>query len=567
MTLEEKINHFENHLNLWVDDFNRKRLDTNNARKTIESICKAVILKEKGNVPGSEIILGRNNQWPQQVVGSNIGELNLENLIHVIYIRELNILKDGAIYNQLETVRKLGNDGSHDPSKHYQIIDEDDMNSCQYALKPIVKWFYIILKREIPISVKNLLEGKIDISVMSDKNEKWHEFSILCKDFDKRYQYILVSPENLSDDASNVNAIARLPWRLVLDFDNKTDEKVNGLLMNFQKIVGTEYKKSFTIDDKPDFDPKFNHYWFLANGQGSIQPMNDFKKWRTKYKKFLSDSLYTLFNKGSRPKSRIVVLLNIENNYADAIIDEFNRIDEANLTFILCSEKGESYDDIFEKYSNIQSITISIKDIADGVNNSISFTETDSASQNIFIPHKNDLKNKVYVQIAQQDYDYLNTIGIELIYKNIERDFYLEEKIDDFYKGGVISWKDLYNQKDEVRNSLESLQKRLIAELEKNKRAEIELIHEAGAGGTTIARRLAYNISNEFPTVILHKYEAKKTIAGLRIIYDKYIKSSLPLLIILESFEVRESSIVYKDLAEAHKNAVILIVKRGVIGI
>lgn len=564
MNLAEKTSHLVDHLALWIDDFNRSRLDTNNARKTIESICKAAILKEKGDKVGKDIIFGKNLQWPSKKLGNHSDELNLENLIYVIYIDELKILKDGAIYNQLETIRKLGNDGSHDPSKPYQIVNEDDMNSCHYSLIPIVRWFYKeILKIPIPQIVQELLENRVDISLVTHRNEIWNEFLILAKDFDKRYQYILVSPPNLSDDKNAVNAIAKLPWRMVLDFDNETDQRANGLLKSFQEIIGTEYKKSFTIEDKPDFDPKFNHYWFLANGQGSIKPIDDFKTWRSKYKRFLSDSLYSAFNKGSRPKSRIVVFLNIKSNWADSIIDEFNRIDEPNLTFILCSNSDQSYDDILDKYNNVFYINISVDDIAHGVNNSVAFSEIGVTKKNILIPHRNDQKNKVYLPMSQEDYDYLQTLGIEVVYKNIENEPIIDEREENFYKGGLISWLDLSNQKDINRNSLDNLQKRLVAELEKNKRSEIELVHDAGAGGTTIARRLAYNISVDYPTIILRKYEAKKTIAGLRIIYDKYLKSSLPLLIILESFEVRDSSLLYKDLAQAYKNGVLLIVKRG----
>ncbi|MEJ7823494.1 MAG: hypothetical protein WKF85_14310 [Chitinophagaceae bacterium] len=133
-----------------------------------------------------------------------------------------------------------------------------------------------------------------------------------------------------------MNAIAKLPWRLVLDFNPRSDETENGLLLNFEKLKGTSYKKSFTIVDRLDFDPKFEHYWFFANGQGSILPIDELKAWRNKYKRFLSDNLYQSFNKGSRLKSRIVVLLNIDPDYAYAVIDEFNAVDESNLKFVIC---------------------------------------------------------------------------------------------------------------------------------------------------------------------------------------------------------------------------------------
>lgn len=156
-------------------------------------------------------------------------------------------------------------------------------------------------------------------------------------------------------------------------------------------------------------------------------------------------------------------------------------------------------------------------------------------------------------------------MDIELIFKGIESLIPTDEEYS-FYKGRTISWRDLSEQKDITRNSLESIQKRLSSKLQENKLEEIHLIHEAGAGGTTLARRIAYNFSTEYPTVILKSYKHKKTIDALRIIYDQYTKGSIPVLIVMESFEVKDSNLLYRDLSNAKKNAVILIVSRGVIG-
>ena len=96
-----------------------------------------------------------------------------------------------------------------------------------------------------------------------------------------------------------------------------------------------------------------------------------------------------------------------------------------------------------------------------------------------------------------------------------------------------------------------------------NKLEEIQLVHEAGAGGTTLARRIAFDLSLDYPCVLIHKYLSKKTIDGLRILYDQYTKGTLPLLIVIESFEVRDSQLLFRDLSNSKKNAVLIIVHRG----
>lgn len=409
-----------------------------------------------------------------------------------------------------------------------------------------------------------LIENKKEIErLIALPSEKWKEFDIACSHFDiRKFQYIFISPENLADDEYTVEAFAKLPWRLVLDFNSKTDENKNGLLYNFNKIVGQGKKKTFTVKDKIEFDQNFPHYWFLINGQGSILPSSNYKSWRSQYKNFLSNQLYHQFLKGSRIKSRIVVLLNIPSKYAQDIIDEFNRLDEINLHFVLCSET-ENYENIFDAFNNIQLVKISAGEIANGVHNSINFLQ-ETIEDNILIPHKDDSNVRTFISISKDHYEYLHSLGIEIIYKGIEKSI-LSDDTNSFYRGGTITWRDLAEQKDRMRSNLPAIQKRLEFHLNENKLEDIQLIHEGGAGGTTLARRIAYNLSTLYPTLLIRKYIHKKTISALRIIYDQYTKGVLPLLIITESFEVKDNHLLYRDLSNAKKNAVTLIVHRGVL--
>lgn len=565
MTLNEKLQEIELYFNYWTGNFQRKDLTTNNVRITAESVCKATILKIEGETKGTVIILGKTNLPINNRRSKKNEDLKFYELIQVL--DELDIFqryKD--IKFHFELIRDKTNPSSHSSNHLSDDTTIDDLEVCNTSIKQILKWFYQEkLSSALPKSVENAIEGHIDISLISSSNEKWQELLIACKDFEKKNQYILVSPPSISDNIHAIESLVKIPWRLVLDFNPKTDEEETGLLYNFQRIKGSSYKKSFTINDRPDFDPKFEHYWFLANGQGVIHPLKDFISWRSKYKRFLSEPLYQSFVKGSRLKTRIVILLNIAPNYAEAIIDEFNAVDETNLSFVICSAGDYNYDIIFERFSNVELIDISIEQIAKGINNSVSFAQLQKSATDVYIPHKKDQISKSFIKIKQEDYDYLFTLGIEIIYKDIEKKLPTNEEPDSFYKGSIVTWQDIYNGKVIDRNKLEDLEKRLKFELDRNKLQELELVHDAGAGGTTVARTLAFRLHDDYPTIVLKKYETKKTIAGLRIIYDQYTKGSLPLLIILESFEVKESGVLHRDLAQAIKNAVILIVRRGLV--
>lgn len=562
MTLSEKLLEIQIRYNYWVGNYIRKELAANNVRIVAESVCKAAILYSQSESAGTNIILGKNSSIPSSRSTQRGNPLNFADLISVL--GELRLFRNAkAIQLQLELIRDRTNPSSHSSNMPSDNTTLDDIEVCNTSINQVLKWLYTtVLSQEVPASILKGFDGEQDISLVSFAAEKWGEFEIACKEFDKRkYQYIFVSPPQVSQEQYIVDSLVGLPWRLVLDFNPKSDEEETGLLFNFNRIKGQGYKKAFTLNDKIEFDQNFPHYWFLANGQGDVLPTSDYRSWRSKIKTFLSDTLYTQFNKGSRVKSRVVVMLDIPPLYAEYIIEEFNRIDEVNLEFKLCSE-SENYENVFEKVGNAQLIRISAADIANGANSTYS-QSIETSDGSILVPILRDDK-RIFSQVTRDHFDYLNSLGIELVFKGIERTIPSDDLFA-FYKGSTITWRDLAEQKDLSRSNVTNFQKRLDAKLKDNRLSEIHLIHEAGSGGTTIARRIAFDFSLNYPTVILRKYQSKKTIDGFRILIDHYTKGSLPILIIIESFEVNDSNLLYRDLSNAKKNAILLIIHRGIV--
>lgn len=561
MTLTERLTEIQIKYNYWVGNFSRKELTANNVRIVAESVCKAVIIVNQNEVSGTAIILGQNNALPKKRTAYLGQPLKFADLISAL--NDLKIFRNAKdIQLHLELIRDRTNPSSHSSNKPKDDTSLDDIEVCNISINQILKWLYAdILQQPIPESILRGFKGEQDTSLISFASEKWADFDLACKGFDKRkYQFIFVAPSLISGEQYILESLARLPWRLVIDFNTKSDEEENGLLFNFNRIKGQGYKKAYTLDDKIEFDPNFPHYWFFANGQGSGLA-DTYKEWRAKLKTFLSDTLYFQFNKGSRVKSRVVVLLDILPLYAELIIEEFNRLDEANLQFVLCSET-EDYENVFQKINNVRLVRISGADIANGADATYR-PSIDSSDGSILVPVLREDK-RMFSKITRDHFDYLNSLGIDLVFKGIEATVPPDDSFS-FYKGSVITWRDLAEQKDLSRTNLENIRKRLEAKLQDNRLAEIHLIHEAGSGGTTVARRIAFDFSSRYPTVVLRKYQSKKTIDGFRILIDHYTKGSLPILIIIESFEVGDSHLLYRDLSNTKKNAILFVVHRGIL--
>lgn len=105
---------------------------------------------------------------------------------------------------------------------------------------------------------------------------------------------------------------------------------------------------------------------------------------------------------------------------------------------------------------------------------------------------------------------------------------------DGFYRGNEATWRDIENRRDIPRWDYEkSLRDKITSGLEyvsTGSGAVFKVLHRPGGGGTTLAKRIAWDFCIKYPTVILHTL-SDQTAERLKELYSKTIK---PLLVIVE---------------------------------
>ena len=140
---------------------------------------------------------------------------------------------------------------------------------------------------------------------------------------------------------------------------------------------------------------------------------------------------------------------------------------------------------------------------------------------------------------------------IEIVYQNIENEA-LQENIESipnsFYRGEKqISWK-LLKQNYDVRHSNESNILNNIRNLVSvGKRSIRKVLYEAGVGGSTFLRRTAYELHNEIPTLIIHRYN--ETFVA-EYVYELYKVFKKTILILIDSNDLARDSVesLYAEL-------------------
>ena len=113
-----------------------------------------------------------------------------------------------------------------------------------------------------------------------------------------------------------------------------------------------------------------------------------------------------------------------------------------------------------------------------------------------------------------------------------------------FSKGKQITWFELGLHCDVDREKTDRIMKTVLQDLgggeEKRSKGttRINVYHAPGAGGTTVARRVAWNLHLDFPTVVLKKCVPVETSPRLEMIYKL---TGLPILLLIEGADVQES--------------------------
>ncbi|MFG2680945.1 hypothetical protein [Streptomyces sp. NPDC048392] len=135
-----------------------------------------------------------------------------------------------------------------------------------------------------------------------------------------------------------------------------------------------------------------------------------------------------------------------------------------------------------------------------------------------------------------------------------------QQTADEFWRGRPPTWQELEVQVDVRRDAYDALENEITQRLNGHQLATVRLDHSPGAGGTTLARRVAWNLHRTYPTVILRTYS--DTTADR--IDEIYQETGYSALVIAESAilpEYDRDELVHA-LAQRNTRAVLLWVNR-----
>ncbi|MGW3864782.1 P-loop NTPase, partial [Streptomyces sp. NPDC005047] len=135
-----------------------------------------------------------------------------------------------------------------------------------------------------------------------------------------------------------------------------------------------------------------------------------------------------------------------------------------------------------------------------------------------------------------------------------------QQPTDEFWRGRPPTWQELEVPIDVERDAYRALANEITERLADHQLATVRLDHSPGAGGTTLARRIAWDLHRTYPAVMLREYS--ETTADR--IDEIYQETGYPALVIAESAVLPEydrDELMYY-LAQRNTRAIVLWVNR-----
>ncbi|MCC8104661.1 MAG: hypothetical protein LIO99_01340 [Clostridiales bacterium] len=363
-----------------------------------------------------------------------------------------------------------------------------------------------------------------DISELGNKKNDEKEKAALweeCGRFRDEYIKILVTDDTYAiEQYPQLQNIANIGWRLIVDVGSKpSPEDLVSALQPVLKNVPISVSS-----EKPDLTP--NHTGFLSNKRGTLE--SDFDQWK-RFRK----NIGAIINKAcsAEPLKAVLFVLDLHGNgiihkkLGDMLLEDELISAGSRLIYLdNCPEIGMTGDELEQRsicfYTHDGLDLGIVSELVDSYG--ISGKQTDDT---IFLPCIDSLDGSVSVE-EWNDY----SSYVELLYIG------MEERINDysdgrsFYKGNEISWADLALGHDVRWSEYETWKDVVLEKLKKGKTAECVLAHAAGSGGTTLSKRLMWDLKDTYPSLRMRKYSPD----AVNVLISIYRKTGKCMFIVVE---------------------------------
>lgn len=279
-------------------------------------------------------------------------------------------------------------------------------------------------------------------------------------------------------------------WKLVLDFAPVPP------VSSFMDGLARPFRQAWPRS--ADLELRQLHrggIWFFANGRSDISgvcPATSPANWRRVFRRDVEDLLRSIASELAPSKVNVVILADgLSDEYLKMLADALQDAFESQLGPLLISTtEGDRYLDHEVPSAGVATATLAaqLKSRCPARWSSI---------ERVLVPARRgaavvleEFPNILLKRISRD---------ITLLHRGLAKEFPADRVFGvDFHRGMEIEWGELDARVDVPRDLYSPVIASLIEELQASSTRTVNLIHEASAGGTTLARRLGWDLMDRF---------------------------------------------------------------------
>ena len=254
----------------------------------------------------------------------------------------------------------------------------------------------------------------------------------------------------------------------------------------------------------------------------------------------------------TEPDPVTLVVFGGEADYVSTTCDIADRAFAHRVEYVFAYPQSKQYEEIAERFEAF-TIDITLQDVCQGLRE----LQRDSGpSKEILFPRLGGGTVAMVPDTARWVEEQL-----ELVHWDVGSVVEDREEDNAFLRGATVTWTDLNVGVDAGRDITTKLEQHIRRELDTRATRRVNFWHWPGAGASPVARRIAWNIQRQFPTVVAREIQPQDTAERLQHLFSI---SRLPVLVVIDLPGVTKEVVdrFYDIVRSAHVPAVLFNVER-----
>lgn len=368
--------------------------------------------------------------------------------------------------------------------------------------------------------------------------QTWDVFKRACHYFVPSRHYILIASSLNEFPSEALAGLSHIDWTAVIDFDPYSDSK--GLLHIFDQLKLRRNLSRVVKGEFPPVHPDLGLYWFFAQGlegrhQSLVTPSGEWRKWRGIYGSEL-DRQFRHLAEAIAPGLVTFVVLWYDQplaRFLQTTIDATTCFVDAE--FVVVSDTCTNLETFIGQEFSPVFVGISVEHLGAGLRAEFRGQDHDQSDEHM-LPSRSGAPIPLPVdkeRWLEEEFELVH-LGVGTVTPD------QDPASQEFLRGAVISWVELSLGKDAERDKTNAIEQRIRQDLSRRETVRIQLYHRPGAGGTTVSRRILWNLHTLYPCAVLRRSDPEHIVLTAERLAYIYSITTQPILLLIDSAQIAE---------------------------